>query len=691
MFPSRCARRERPKRPGEPQSVNMKENIKTQIMENAFDALVIIDEHGKVTYWNASAERIFGFSAEEMMGKDVHKILMPKEYWQDFKRDFERFKKTGLGPVVEKTLELTAKTKSGGKIPIEISVSPIRRGNGYSAVAAIRDISERRATEEKLHNQAQMLSWLYDAAYRFTQALDVGVIARETVRLCVEAFGATLAWLGYAEEDGSVKVLAHYPEEISYLNEISVRWDEAEEGQGPTGRAIREGQPQICNDIESEPSFAPWKKKASKAGLRNSVALPLITRNRVFGALNLYSDKSGHFTPDRVRHLESFAHMSANALENARLYEETNRRIRRIRRIQALRNIDMAITGSLDLRVVYRVALEEIVTQLKVDAACILIHNPHDNSLEIVAEKGFSRTSIGRSLYARETTAGRVFREHKIVHIPDLREVDRDKFSRRDFMVEQGFISYYGVPLVAKGKLLGVLEVFQSKLNNNQEEWINYLETLGGQVAIAIENAALVDDLRLKHQDLLNAYDDTLEGWGKALSLKEEETAEHSERVTQMTVQIAKRMGIRGEDLIQVRRGALLHDIGKIGIPDSILLKPGKLMEEEWVIMRKHPVYAFEMLSPITYLRKAIDVPYCHHEKWDGTGYPRGLKGKQIPLSARIFAIVDVWDALTNDRPYRKAWPQDKTMEYIKELSGTHFDPEVVEVFLKYLSEESRR
>jgi len=666
----------------------MKDDIKIQIAENVFDALVMMDEDGKVIYWNASAERIFGFSAEEMMGKDAHKVLIPEEYGEDFKKGLERFKKTSLGPVVGKTLELTAKTRSGEKIPIELSVSPIRIGEGHLVVGSIRNISEKKAMEEKLRNQVLMLSWLYDASNRLTQALDVEDIARETVRLCVEAFGATLAWLGHAEEDGSVRALAHYPEDISYPTEISVRWDETEEGQGPTGRAIKEGQQQICDDVYSDPSFAPWREKASKAGIRSSVALPLITRDRVFGALNLYSDKSGHFTPDLIVYLQSFAHMAANALENSRLYEETNRRMRRI---QALRNIDMAITGSLDLRVVYQVALEEITTQLKIDAACILIHNPYGNFLEVVAERGFTRTSAGRILSALGTSAGRVFREQKIVHIPDLREVDNDEFARRDFMLEQGLVSYYAAPLVAKGKMLGVLGIYHRKLGSDSKEWLHFLETLAGQVAIAIENATLVDGLRLQHLDLLNAYDETIEGWGTALSLKEEETAHHSERVTRMTVEIAKRMGIRGDDIVQVRRGALLHDIGKIGIPDPILLKPGKLTEEEWVIMRKHPVYAFEMLSPIAYLRQVIDIPYCHHEKWDGTGYPRGLKGQQIPLPARVFAVVDVWDALTSDRPYRKAWPQDNTIEYIKEQSGTHFDPEVEEEFLKLLSEESRR
>src|SRR5581483_9371106 len=131
-----------------------------------------------------------------------------------------------------------------------------------------------------------------------------------------------------------------------------------------------------------------------------------------------------------------------------------------------------------------------------------------------------------------------------------------------------------------------------------------------------------------------------------------------------------------------VRRGALLHDIGKMGVPDNILLKPGKLTDEEWEIMRRHPQYAFDLLTPISYLRRSLDIPFCHHEKWDGTGYPRGLKGEEIPLVARIFAVVDVWDAVTSDRPYRPAWTKDQALKHIQEQSGSHFDPRVVRTFL---------
>jgi putative nucleotidyltransferase with HDIG domain len=178
------------------------------------------------------------------------------------------------------------------------------------------------------------------------------------------------------------------------------------------------------------------------------------------------------------------------------------------------------------------------------------------------------------------------------------------------------------------------------------------------------------------------AYDTTLEGWSRALDLRDKETEGHTQRVTEMTLQLARAMGITDEELIHIRRGALLHDIGKMGVPDRILLKEDKLSEEEWQLMRKHPVYAYELLSPIPFLRDALSIPYGHHEKWDGTGYPRGLKGEQIPLAARIFAIVDVWDALRSARPYREPWNEDQVREYLTQQSGKQFDPQVVAAFL---------
>src|SRR6266498_2472961 len=191
--------------------------------------------------------------------------------------------------------------------------------------------------------------------------------------------------------------------------------------------------------------------------------------------------------------------------------------------------------------------------------------------------------------------------------------------------------------------------------------------------------------LREANTQLLSAYEATIEGWSHALDLRDQETEDHSQRVTELTLKLAKILGMSDDEIMHIRRGALLHDMGKIGIPDSILHKPAALTDEEWVVMRKHPQFVYDMLYSVEYLRPALNIPYCHHEKWDGTGYPRGLKGEQIPLAARLFAVVDVWDALTSDRPYRPAWSQEDALIFIREQSGSHFDPQVVDLFFKVI------
>jgi PAS domain S-box-containing protein len=192
--------------------------------------------------------------------------------------------------------------------------------------------------------------------------------------------------------------------------------------------------------------------------------------------------------------------------------------------------------------------------------------------------------------------------------------------------------------------------------------------------------------LERAHTDLQDAYDKTIEGWVHALDLRDRETEGHTKRVSQMTVDLARRLGCNEEEIVHIRRGALLHDMGKMGIPDEILQKPGPLTEEEWTIMRRHPQYAYQMLSPIHYLKQAIIIPYYHHERWDGSGYPHKLKGRDIPLHARLFAVVDVWDALSSDRPYRKRLPPRDVVEYIQKHAGRLFDPEIVETFLPLIA-----
>ncbi|MEW5940760.1 MAG: HD domain-containing phosphohydrolase, partial [Chloroflexota bacterium] len=201
--------------------------------------------------------------------------------------------------------------------------------------------------------------------------------------------------------------------------------------------------------------------------------------------------------------------------------------------------------------------------------------------------------------------------------------------------------------------------------------------------ATIYKNESLYAELKASNQKLAEAYEATLAGWSHALELRDKETEGHTERVTELTLRIARDMGFTEDELLHIRRGALLHDIGKLGVPDEILYKPGPLTEQEWQAMRQHPQFAYDLISPIEYLHPALEIPYCHHEKWDGSGYPRGLRGKEIPLAARIFAVIDVFDALTSTRPYREAWTRERALEHIRQESGTHFDPRIVAFFIK--------
>src|SRR2546422_5134455 len=354
---------------------------------------------------------------------------------------------------------------------------------------------------------------------------------------------------------------------------------------------------------------------------------------------------------------------------------------RRLRYTQALHAIDQAITGSLDLRLTLAVVLDQVVGELHVDAADVLLLDPHSQELYYGAGRGFrGNTIVAHRLRFGEGYAGRAALDRRTITVADLTKAD--DFVRRRLVDEEGFVTAFMTPLIAKGQVAGVLEIFQRRPFQPTAEWLEFLETLGGQAAIAIDNAALFQGLQRANVDLTLAYDTTLEGWSKALDMRDKETEGHTQRVTDLTVRLARAMGLREEEMAHLRRGALLHDIGNMGIPDSILLKPGPLTDDEWVIMKKHPVYAFELLSPITYLRPALEIPYSHHEKWDGTGHPRGLRGEQIPKAARIVAVADVWDALRSDRPYRPAWPQERALNHIREQAGKHFDPLVVQVFL---------
>ena len=359
---------------------------------------------------------------------------------------------------------------------------------------------------------------------------------------------------------------------------------------------------------------------------------------------------------------------------------------RQVLQLSILRSIDLAIASGLDLNLLLSMLLDRVMALMHVDAATLLLLNPKTNLLEFAAGKGFHSNILQHTrLKLGEGGAGRVALNREMLQIADLRK-DRMEFDRSPFFVEENFVTYWGVPLLAKGRVLGVLEMFHRSALKPDRDLQDFFLTVAGQAAIAIDSAMMFSELQRSNAELSLAYDATIEGLSRALDLRDKETKEHTARVTSITVKLATRLGIKQSDLIHVRRGAILHDIGKVAIPDQILFKPGPLAKDEWEIMRRHPMIAVELLSPVNYLEPALEIPHWHHEKWNGTGYPDRLRQEDIPFSARLFALADVYDALISKRPYRSPWSKWVAVQYIESQAGIHFDPRIVPEFLDLIN-----
>ncbi len=392
--------------------------------------------------------------------------------------------------------------------------------------------------------------------------------------------------------------------------------------------------------------------------------------------------------------LGAIGDIAAGALQRSALYEDAQRRVRRL---SALHAIDLTTAASMDYRLPLQMVLQQGMQQLGADAAMAWVLNSQTRMLRNVMEFGFIRHANtqarhGDTVRLGSGLTGRAAMERDVVVL----EIGSDLASpaaglsdgwQERRLIAEGVRFYCGIPMVAKGQVMGVLELLFRCPFRRDEEWNEFAETLAGQAAIAIDNAEMFERLQRTNFELALAYDTTLEGWARALELRDRETNGHTQRVAELSVRLARAIGMRDDELVHVRRGALLHDIGKMAMPDSILLKRGTLTDEEWVMMKQHPVFARELLEPVRFLRPAMEIPYGHHERWDGGGYPRGLRGEEIPLAARVFAVVDVWDALHSERPYHPAWPDAEVRAHIRAQSGTQFDPRVAEVFLELISQ----
>lgn len=536
---------------------------------------------------------------------------------------------------------------------------------------------------EETERRAEEFSALYDSSLSIAQKLDFDHILegiREQIEFLFHPDIFLVAWLKPGDTSVTISYASERGKRLSNMEGIQVSVDDKE---GLISWVMRTREPLLIEDVERE--TIPVLPRQRKRKSRTWMAVPMMIQGDVVGAISLQSYHPFAFSEEDLRLLELFTHQATVAIENARLFEEANRRLERL---SSLREIDRAITGSLDLRTTLDVLLVQLIRLLDVDAASVLTYEKDLQSLKYEVGKGFRTEGFrGSNLRVGKGLPGQVAIERRPVHITNLKTQTANLARQRAYRKE-GFLGYHGIPLIAKGEIVGVLEVFQRKPLHVSPEWLGYVETVAGQAAIAIDRLNLFYQLEKSNVELAQAYDAVIEGWSHALELRDKETEGHSSRVQELTLELSRRLGVPDEDLAHVRRGALLHDIGKMGVPDQILQKEGKLTDEEWEIMKQHPKFAYDLLSSLDRLRPALDIPYCHHERWDGTGYPRGLEGENIPLAARIFAVVDVWDALRSDRPYRDAWSDENALQYIREQAGKHFDPRVVEEFLSLIEDK---
>lgn len=349
--------------------------------------------------------------------------------------------------------------------------------------------------------------------------------------------------------------------------------------------------------------------------------------------------------------------------------------------LRALMSVGQVINSSLGLRRVLEEVMDSLISLMRAERGFLMLREPNGELVVRIA-RGIAHVNLNEEAFKVSRTVVRKVVETNAPVLTTNAQAD-PRFDGQMSIAAFQLRSILCVPLKLKAEMIGVLYVDnRAHAGIFKENDLELISAFADQAAVAIDSARLFEDLQESHRELERAYQATLEGWVRALDLRDKETEGHTQRVTILTHRLARSMGVSDAELVHMTRGALLHDIGKMAIPDGILLKPGQLTEDERKLIQKHPVYAYEMLSPIDFLVPAIDIPYCHHEKWDGTGYPRGLRQDEIPFTARIFPIIDVWDALTSDRPYRKAMAHDEVRKLIQADSGKHFDPLVVEAFL---------
>lgn len=603
-------------------------------IENSSDVVSVIDAAGVIQYESPSVKRLLDYSPEELLEKNAFDFVHP----EDRARMIATFAENIQNPDSSVSAEYRFRHRDGTWRFLEgISRAYVDEHGEVVGLVHSRDITERKQAEKALQEKERLLS----------EAQRIGHIGSWSYDLRSDTFTFS---------DEMYRLFDVLPEEFHHQSNefLALVY--------PSDR----------------PAAARWLAAIREGTQAKDLNFRLFHKN---GELR-YMYCTGVVEYDGAGKPVRFIGTTQDVTERRVAEIQINQQLKRL---TALSEIDRAIVSSFDQSYTLGVILSNAISELQVDAAAVLVLDSDGQALDYAAGQGFrTRLMEGAHIPLGVIHAGRAAKERRMIRIPDLRETT-NTVPFNEFVMAEGFLGYVGVPLIVKGKVKGVLEVYQRSLLQPYQEWLDFFNALAGQTAIAIESTGLLTSLQSTNQELIKAYDATIEGWSRAMDLRDRETAGHSERVTRLTLDLARALGVAESRLVHIRRGALLHDIGKLGVPDHILFKHGELNVEERQIIERHTEYAYEMLAPIPYLKPALNIPYFHHEKWDGSGYPLALKGEQIPLEARVFAVVDVWDALLSDRPHRKARSREVAIEYIRAQAGTHFDPLVVECFLEMI------
>jgi PAS domain S-box-containing protein len=537
--------------------------------------------------------------------------------------------------------------------------------------ARLYDETQRRLKELEIVNRVS-------TSLRTSQSLDetLSILLNETLQLTNTPHGSI--WLYDHTIDKIVQ-------KVASGSETKIKHKSLSPMDGIIGYTFRTEKVYRSPELKSDLLLFEADRDSMMPGL-GAICFPIQSTGGPVGVLAIVLQREQQIG-ENTNLLAILAEITGNSIHRAQLYDQSQKQVRRL---TSLRDIDSAIASSFDLRLTLNILMDQTLSHLNVDAVSICLYHPDLQSLTYVPGVGFNIPSPTRpQMRLGEGLAGQVIVRQQTCHITNLQNAPE---AVNELLIKrEGFVTYIGIPLIVKGQIKGVFEVFHRSPLSPTPDWMAFLQTLAGQAAIAIDSSQLFENLQRSNQELIQAYDTTLEGWARALELRDRETEGHTRRVTELTMRLARYMGVGDQEMVKIYRGVLLHDIGKMGVPDHILKKKAKLTPEEWVEMRQHPVYAYNLLSPISFLRGAVDIPYCHHEHWDGSGYPRGLKGEQIPLAARIFSVVDNWDALLSDRPYRRAWPREKVKAYIRESAGTILDPRIVDIFLTMVENDENQ